>query len=245
MDCARAEELLSDHLDGTLGEPLASELRTHLRMCPDCRELYAALREVVAALHALPILPAPRGLAQRVATAAWEPPSPQTTSPVPAGPMARALDMRTRMPSWMQVAAALVAIGTSLVLVSGGSNPRRAGSRLLERGYQAAAYLAERRDRLVEDVRLLRVVVETAFEGRVDRVTDRVDDYRRLLARRKAMQRTNPPSSDGRQQFENSTGLHRVLPDETGRTRRAPAVASGGECSEPRGSASLLEGASV
>ena len=45
-------------------------------------------------------------------------------------------------------------------------------------------YVAEKKDRLVEDFRMLRVVVGTAFEGRVDRVNDRVEDYRRLLERR-------------------------------------------------------------
>jgi hypothetical protein len=34
-------------------------------------------------------------------------------------------------------------------------------------------------------VRILRVVVGAAFEGRLDRVNDRVEDYRRLLERRK------------------------------------------------------------
>ena len=42
----------------------------------------------------------------------------------------------------------------------------------------AGVYLLERKDRLVEDVRMLRVVIGAAFEGRVDRVNDRVDDYR-------------------------------------------------------------------
>jgi hypothetical protein len=45
-------------------------------------------------------------------------------------------------------------------------------------------YVAEKKDRLFEDFRMLRVVVETAFEGRLDRVNDRVEDYRRLLERR-------------------------------------------------------------
>ena len=47
-------------------------------------------------------------------------------------------------------------------------------------------YLDERKDRLVEDVRILRVVVGAAFEGRLDRVNDRVEDYRRLLERRRS-----------------------------------------------------------
>jgi hypothetical protein len=46
----------------------------------------------------------------------------------------------------------------------------------------------ERKDRVVEDVRILRVVVGAAFEGRFDRVNDRVEDYRRLLEKRKSVE---------------------------------------------------------
>jgi hypothetical protein len=38
----------------------------------------------------------------------------------------------------------------------------------------------------MEDVRVLRVVIETAFEGRVEKVGERVEDYRKLLERRRA-----------------------------------------------------------
>ena len=44
----------------------------------------------------------------------------------------------------------------------------------------------ERKDRLLEDVRVLGVVLSTAFEGRIERVNERVNDYKRLLERRKA-----------------------------------------------------------
>jgi hypothetical protein len=47
-------------------------------------------------------------------------------------------------------------------------------------------YLSERTDRLLEDIRILRVVISAAFEGRLDRVNDRFDDYRRLLEKRRA-----------------------------------------------------------
>jgi hypothetical protein len=73
-------------------------------------------------------------------------------------------------------------------------------SRLLEGTLNAEAYLSERKDRVVEDFRLLRVVVTTAFEGRLDRMNDRVDDYRRLLEKRRAAEqeekRTGVPKSD-------------------------------------------------
>ena len=43
----------------------------------------------------------------------------------------------------------------------------------------------ERKDRIVEDVRILGVVLGAAFEGRIERVNERVEDYRRLLDRRR------------------------------------------------------------
>ncbi len=55
----------------------------------------------------------------------------------------------------------------------------------------------ERKDRLVEDLRLLRVVISTAFEGRVDRVNDRVEDYRRLLERRRQDEKARDDSKKG------------------------------------------------
>ena len=39
MDCLRAEELLSDHLEGALHPILAAELEQHLAGCERCRAL--------------------------------------------------------------------------------------------------------------------------------------------------------------------------------------------------------------
>lgn len=50
----------------------------------------------------------------------------------------------------------------------------------------------ERKDRLLEDVRVLGVVLSTAFEGRIERVNERVNDYKRLLERRKASPQPEP-----------------------------------------------------
>ena len=57
----------------------------------------------------------------------------------------------------------------------------------------AGSSLLERKDRLVEDVRMLGVVLSTAFEGRLERVNERVEDYRRLLERRKRDARRPSP----------------------------------------------------
>jgi hypothetical protein len=176
MDCRRAEELLSDHLEGTLHAILRAELEGHLGRCADCRALREALGEVVTALHAAPDLAAPPGLAERAAAAAL------------ARPHAVVIRPAIVLPSWVQAAAAgfaLVALGTALLVV-GPEKPTRVAQRLVGQTVTAGSHLMEKRDRLVEDVRILGVVLGTAFEGRLDRVNERVEDYRRLLDRRRA-----------------------------------------------------------
>lgn len=175
MDCRRAEELLSDHYEETLAEPLLAELERHLGACGACAALRRALGDVVEALGEFPALEPPAGLAERAATAALARPRPRPARPV------------VRVPPWLQAAAAgLALVATGIVLLATGSEgPRRAVTRMLDRSANTGAYLVEQKDRLIEDVRILGVVISTAFEGRLDRMTDRVDDYRRLLERRR------------------------------------------------------------
>lgn len=175
MDCARAHELFSDHLEGVLHPILRAELDAHLAACAECRPLRASLADVVDALHAFPELDAPEGLAGRAAAAAL------------AAPRAVVIRPAIVMPSWVQAAAAglaLIALGTVLMVV-GPEKPTRAAQRLVSQTVTAGSSLLERKDRLVEDVRILGVVLGTAFEGRLERVNDRVEDYRRLLDRRR------------------------------------------------------------
>jgi hypothetical protein len=175
MDCPRAEELLSDHLEGSLHEILRAELESHLARCADCRALRAALGEVLDALRSFPDLDAPSGLAERAAAAALARPRPVVVRPAIV------------LPSWVQAAAAgfaLIALGTILMVV-GPERPTRAAQRLVGQTVTAGSSLMQRKDRLVEDVRILGVVLETAFEGRIERVNERVEDYRRLLDRRR------------------------------------------------------------
>jgi hypothetical protein len=176
MDCQRAEELLSDHLEGALHEILRAELEGHLARCAACRELRGALAEVVEVLHAFSDLDAPTGLAERAAATA----------------LARARVVVVRpaivLPPWVEAAAAglaLIALGTILMVV-GPERPTRAAQRLVSETVTAGSTLMERKDRLVEDVRILGVVLGTAFEGRLEKVNERVEDYRRLLDRRRA-----------------------------------------------------------
>jgi len=174
MDCQRAEELLSDHLEDTLHPILRAELDSHLARCAECGPLRTAVAEVVEALRAFPDIDAPAGLAGRAAAAALAAPRPVVRPAIV-------------LPSWVQAAAAglaLITLGTILMAV-GPERPTRAAQRLVSQTVTAGSSLLERKDRLVEDVRILGVVLGTAFEGRLERVNDRVEDYRRLLDRRR------------------------------------------------------------
>lgn len=179
--CARAQELFSDEIEGTLHALLAGELRAHLLECAECRELHAGVAEVIAALRATPVLEPAQDLAARAADAALR-----------AGrrpPERRALEAGLwHAPRALRLAAAatLVALGAGLLLAGPAAAPARAAERLAERGAGVAAYLTERRDRAIAGVRALRVVLSAALEGRVDRLSDRIDDYKRLLDERRA-----------------------------------------------------------
>ncbi len=175
MDCRRVEELLSDHHEGSLSPRLRIEVETHLEECVGCRTLLEALGEVVEALHAFPVLEPGGALADRAAAAALARPRPL--------PRPRPLVL----PSWIQAAAAGFALIVSgaFLLVTGPEAPTRAATRLVDRTVIAGSFLLERKDRLVEDVRILGVVIGTAFEGRLDRMNDRMNDYRQLLERRR------------------------------------------------------------
>ena len=182
-DCARTEELLSDHLDGLLDPLLARELEDHLRSCAACRGLRDALAEVVEALRSYPTVEPAAGLAARVARAA-----------ILHAQQRRTAAFAPRMPAWLQaVAAGLSILTTAGILVAQGGTARAAG-RLVERTTSAGTYVLEKKDRLLEDFRILRVVVGAAIEGRIDRVSDRVEDYRRLLERRRETEQQRMPS---------------------------------------------------
>lgn len=189
MDCRRAEELFSDQLEGSLHAVLRSELERHLASCKSCGPLYQAFREVVESLRTTPELEAPPGLAERAARAALL--APRVVEILPA----------VTLPAWLQAAAAgfaLIALGTTLAVV-GPERPTRAAQRLVNETTLVSNDLMERKDRLVEDVRLLGVVLSTAFEGRIEKVGERALDYKRLLERRRAAPQGDPKQGRGRQ----------------------------------------------
>lgn len=170
MDCRRAEELLSDHAEGILEEPLRTELVSHLRTCPACQELARLVTEVRTGLGAYPV-PEPRAeLASRLALL-----------------RNRALGRRWGLPPRIQVAAAiLTCVSTAGLLWAASAYPtsKKTAHRLWERGSSAQAWVVERKERLMEDLHLVRVLVGAALEGRLDRVTEGVTDYRKTLEKR-------------------------------------------------------------
>ena len=207
MTCARAEELLSDHLDATLAEPLRTELQDHLASCLPCRSLREELRFVVDALQSYPEVAPSSTLPSRVAEATL-----RRGKVVALAPRRKAAATPTRvavLPAWAQSLAAGLALVTvgALLMTTRAEGPKRAASQIAAATVSTGAYLAERKDRLVEDVRVLKVVLETAFEGRVERVNERVEDYRKLLERRRQAepgQGETKKTNDGRDTFPNS-----------------------------------------
>jgi predicted anti-sigma-YlaC factor YlaD len=187
MDCSRSQELLSDHLEGNLHQILRAELESHVATCDECGGLREAMAQVLEELHAFADLEPPRGLAERVAAASW--------APRPRGVTQR-LIVRPAVviPSWVQAAAAglaLIALGV-LLMVVGPEAPTRVATGMVDRTVSAGSELIARKDRIVEDVRILGVVLTTAFEGRLERMNERVEDYRRLLERRRAGEDDDP-----------------------------------------------------
>jgi predicted anti-sigma-YlaC factor YlaD len=177
VQCRRVEELLSDHLDGTLDPVLDAEVRAHLASCDRCPELRDALVEVLDVLRTATDMEPAADLAERAATAALRAGRPRPSYRLPA---------IAGLPPWVLATAAVLALAlsTGLVTASGGKGPLGSTGQLARRVSSVGIWVAEKKDRLAEDFRMLRVVVGTAFEGRVDRVNDRVEDYRRLLERR-------------------------------------------------------------
>ena len=195
FDCRRAEELFSDHREGSLDPVMQADLEAHLAGCAACRELRETLDDVLSALGGISVLEPPAGLAERAATAA-----------LARGRLSRRrappLVTPFRLPLGIQALAAGLAIVSSGVLLWTGkaAGPRLRTDRLVERTVNAGVYLVERKDRLMEDLRILRVVIGTAFEGRLDRMNDRVDDYRRLLERRRSVEEGQQKRSGGKEE---------------------------------------------
>ena len=59
MRCERVEELLSDYLEGAVGDAMLIPLEAHLRECAQCRALADGLRDVWRLLDSAPVVEPP------------------------------------------------------------------------------------------------------------------------------------------------------------------------------------------
>jgi Putative zinc-finger len=215
MNCRRAEELLSDHLEGTLSAPLVQELEAHLAECTQCRELRRMLPDVVLSLHELgrAELDLPAGLVGRVAARSFGARVPQ-----------RVLRARHLSSAWQ--AAAVFLASVSLWMMFGSVSPastQRLTTRIVERSANATAYVQERKDRVVEELRFLDVVLGTAFEERLDSMSERVEDYRKLLLRKR-----EPPAPEKRSgSFSNKDARRYVRSDDAAEPRPVAVAQTG------------------
>jgi hypothetical protein len=207
LRCDDVADLLSEDLEGTLERATAAGVASHLAGCVECRALRQAMADVTSLLRAPAIEPA-TDLADRVARASWV----AARTPIVRAQRKRAwanaaatwAGWLTEVPFAVQaMAAALALVVTAGLVMAAGSTPGApARPRFGQRIADATVYVVERKDRLVEDFRLLRVVVSTAFEGRLDRVNDRVDDYRRLLEQRKKDETRKDDEKSGLEESE-------------------------------------------
>jgi hypothetical protein len=183
LDCTRVHELLSDLHEESLDAIMQGDALQHLAGCADCRELRTALQDVLEVLQPAPELEPAKDLAERVATAALVAGRKRSRLRVLRGRWAEGWDTVPGYVHLLAAGLALVVTGGALVASGYGSVP--APRRVVTRVVNTGVYLIEKKDRVVEDIRILRVVIATAFEGRLDRMNDRVDDYRRLMERRR------------------------------------------------------------
>jgi anti-sigma factor RsiW len=66
MDHERADELLSEYLDGSLDADRTAALERHLADCPECRRSLTLLRRTLRVVERLPQVRAPERFARRV-----------------------------------------------------------------------------------------------------------------------------------------------------------------------------------
>ncbi len=222
-DCEAVALRLGDFREGALEEPWRSRVAGHLGACGECAALHEALGEVVALLRVPVPEPGP-GFEERVAARALPAQLPPQASPgAPAPPWAGWLRWREawRLAPLPLAATLAVALGGAVLLALPAERLPDPARRLLERGATAREMFAEHRERLMEDVGALRLVVRGAFSSRVERIQEQLEDYRRLVG---APARRREPAPDRLQNdlsFENFGG-------------RAPVAVGAGQVVPPR-----------
>lgn len=66
MDCRRAERILQDYLDGSLGGDLSRSVQRHIQACPACSGEAVRYRKLYSLLTEVPPAEVPAGFAERV-----------------------------------------------------------------------------------------------------------------------------------------------------------------------------------
>jgi hypothetical protein len=97
MDCTQFEALLSEALDGALGEPVLAGFRAHAAVCADCGPMLAAAQAGMAWLKALPEVEPPRNLVRNILIAtSGAPAAAPLSQAVPTSPWRERLRQWTR-----------------------------------------------------------------------------------------------------------------------------------------------------
>jgi hypothetical protein len=204
-ECEAVGLRLGDFREGALEEPWRGRVGGHLRECDECAALHEALGEVVALLRVPVPEPGP-GFEERVAARAFAPRvAAQAVAAPPAAPWARWREAWRLAP--LPLAATLaVALGVAALLALPAERLPDPARRLLERGATAREMFAEHRERLIEDVGALRLVVRGAFSSRVERIQEQLEDYRRLVGGPARRQEPAPARPENDLSFENFGG---------------------------------------
>ena len=181
MKCQRSEELWSEHLEGRLPPPLLRDLEEHLAGCPDCGTLLDTFREIILVLESLPRPQPASDLLERILT---------DSQPTLARLRERANWWAAA--SWGNWAAWGTAAALVAVLLLG---PEETISRMRQLGHQAYAFglgLYHDTEALIDGLNVIRITVGVAFEDRLDRLNQRLQDLEE--ARRKSEATSNQSS---------------------------------------------------
>ena len=177
MNCRRAEELFSDHLEGSLAPPLEGELVAHLDTCSECASLYVAFQEIITALEASKVPAPPESLVSRITAAA---PTRRISPSSPSRqhgerPQLVASPRALASSSWLAVAAviALLLLWRPPELAS---ELWRKTSRTAHQTYSFGVRSYHQTERWIEDLNVLRITVGVAFEDSLERINEQLRD---------------------------------------------------------------------
>ena len=179
MNCRRAEELFSDEREGALAPPIERELSAHLDTCDECQSLYETFQEVADALGAMSVPAVPDALAEKVIDKSRHARGSITTTGREGTPFAVASTSSSprlvASASWLAVAAvlAMVVLFRPPELASELS---RKTSRAARHVYSFAIRTYDQTERWIEDLNVLRMTVNMAFEDRIDQLNEQLRD---------------------------------------------------------------------